>query len=456
MTTSESIKRIVEERFGWSFKNRNFEQNFHNFDDDSLYQLYCRLKAGAVDAETIICKALTIGETYFFRNSAHFEALRYQILPQIRKIKQRPLIIWSAGCATGEEPYSLAMAIREWAPELWPNNIRIIATDINACSIEYAMTGQYTNWSMRKIDPYWIQRYFVKQDNKFIVDSSLRDIIQFQQHNLACRTLPSDILLDQTALIICRNVFIYFSDTTIEQTVKLFYRALDKKGALILGHADHSRIPKSYWKTIYSPGTFYFCRNDENIVEKTQAVRIFLPEAANKRFQAAREKITTKVEDRVTHKTKTLEVAKPIQEPPQQQDKPIIVEDLIDKAWAAANCNNWNHARNLLQKIDKSTPLLSSHFLAAVIAERDGDLQTAHTAIKRALFLNKRFVIGHYFLAILYERENKIEDAVRSYHTILRIIDNQNTTTKLLYGDGLTVGRLREIAIWRIYELQIE
>lgn len=184
---------------------------------------------------------LTIGESYFFRDAGQFSLLRSVIFPELikRRKDERTLKIWSAGCSTGEEPYSLAVLLQEMIPDQSGWKISIVGTDINQTNIEKAKRGFYSSWSFRMVDPQVQSQYFVRHNNEWQIKENLREMVTFRYGNLVNDEFPnSESGLEYLDLIICRNVFVYFSSEAISLVLKKFHRTLKPGGYLITAHAE--------------------------------------------------------------------------------------------------------------------------------------------------------------------------------------------------------------------------
>src|SRR5262249_37544430 len=189
----------------------------------------------------LILAHLTIGETYFFRNGPQFDALRQHILPDIiqRRAATRGLRIWSAGCATGEEPYSLAMTVGGLLRDdpLW--HISILATDINPRFLDRAREALYSDWSFRETPDDMRARFWIKEASRWRLRPEIRGLVSFARLNLAEPCYPS-LINGTTAfdLLACRNVTIYFAAAPTRQVVERFFGALAPGGWLIVGHSE--------------------------------------------------------------------------------------------------------------------------------------------------------------------------------------------------------------------------
>lgn len=213
-----------------------------NFSED-YYQL---LKSSTLDGREEwkkLMMVLTNNESYFFRDKEQFFLLREHIFPELieRNQKSKTLRICSAGCSSGEEPYSLAIVLRELIPDLEQWNLKILGTDINQSALQKAQKGVYNSWSFRSVDPEIKQRYFKLIDSQYHLDQSIKEMVDFQPLNLMEGSFSypgSDI--KEIDLILCRNVFIYFGATAIAKVINKFSSALKPQGYLITGHAELS------------------------------------------------------------------------------------------------------------------------------------------------------------------------------------------------------------------------
>jgi chemotaxis protein methyltransferase CheR len=206
----------------------------------TLSELYADAVAGGPGWEAILTQ-LTIGETYFFRNGAQFDALREHILPELfdRRDSLRTLRLWSAGCATGEEPYSLAILLSELLPSDHSWNASILATDINPVFLARAREALYGNWSFRETPDELRTRYWAEEQGRWRLRSDIRRMVSFTRLNLAEPCFPA--IANGTSamdIIICRNVTIYFDEATTRQIAERFFGALTPGGWLIVGHAE--------------------------------------------------------------------------------------------------------------------------------------------------------------------------------------------------------------------------
>jgi chemotaxis protein methyltransferase CheR len=187
-----------------------------------------------------LAEHLTVGETYFFRDPALVAALRTVVLPELiqRRAPDRRLRIWSAGCSTGEEPYTLAILLQQQMVELDNWDVLLVGTDVNRASLRIAREAVYEPWSFRAVSDEFRARYFhpTGKSNAWQLTERVRRLVRFGWTNLAADPLtPPSAELD---LILCRNVTIYFDAATTERLYNALIAALAPGGWLVLGPSD--------------------------------------------------------------------------------------------------------------------------------------------------------------------------------------------------------------------------
>jgi chemotaxis protein methyltransferase CheR len=205
---------------------------------------------------------VTIGETYFFRYLDQFNALRSEVLPalikQRREARNYHLRLWCAGCATGEEPYSLAILLRDLIPDYQSWQITLLATDLNVQSLERAKLGVYRTWSFRNETPPEVQeRWFRAEQGYYRLDASVKKMVTFAPLNLTADEYPAvNNGTSNLDVIMCRNVTIYFEQETTRQIASRFFSALNDNGWLVVGHSEPNLttyqgfIPRNFTNTV--------------------------------------------------------------------------------------------------------------------------------------------------------------------------------------------------------------
>lgn len=183
---------------------------------------------------------LTTTETYFFRNTQQLESFEKEVIPTILRKKQElghsHLYLWSAGCSSGEEPYTLAMILLDTIPDIHKWKISLVGTDINTQVITKAKEGVYTARALRETPRRYIMKYFTKQDDQYLIRDRVKQMVSFRVGNLLDQQNSS--LNQNLDCIFCRNVLIYFDLDTCKTVVKMFYDNLTRNGYLFLGHSE--------------------------------------------------------------------------------------------------------------------------------------------------------------------------------------------------------------------------
>ncbi len=218
-----------------------------------------------------LAEELTVGETYFFRNSDQFRALEEVALPARLKVRgaEKRLSILSAACSSGEEAYSLAVVARELVDPSWTVAIR--AVDLNPAALARAEAGRYSSWSLRETPPEVIARWFIQQGRSFVLDREIRDAVTFEQRNLA---VDDPDLWREGAydIVFCRNVIMYFKPAVQQQVIGRIVRALAPGGYLFLGHAETLRGLSPDFHLVHTHGTFYYQRKGDLELETPRPV----------------------------------------------------------------------------------------------------------------------------------------------------------------------------------------
>jgi len=198
---------------------------------------------------------ITTNHTFFMREADHFDYFREKVLPYLSgTVKNRDLRIWSAGCSTGQEPYTLAMIIADYFDNnkaFW--DTKILATDISEKVLSAAIEGIYDSDEVETLPSMWRINYFQKlDDGKYIVSDNLKKEVIFRRFNLMEKTFP---FRKKFHTVFCRNVMIYFRHSTKMELINKFYDAIEYGGYLFIGHTES--IPRSETKFQYiMPGIY--------------------------------------------------------------------------------------------------------------------------------------------------------------------------------------------------------
>ena len=229
---------------------------------DSFHQLLFHLKYHpSRDSERRrMLQHLTNNESYFFRETAQLDVLRDELLPAFhegpRTRRRGGIRLLSAGCARGEEAYTLAMVVDASQVPLDPG-VTILGVDVDEAALQAARCGRFREHSFRRIPPSIRQRYFEREgDGTWCVDDRIRSAVDFRQANLvdegSWRSIPPQ------DVIFCRNVLIYFSDESMRRAVRILHAALAPGGYLFLGHSESLSRVATPLETVRRPGTVFY------------------------------------------------------------------------------------------------------------------------------------------------------------------------------------------------------
>ena len=226
----DDSKYLLEKRLSRRIRTHHFS----NFREYFRYLLYNKNRDEELAS---IIDILTVNETYFFREQNQLKTFSEEILLELKEINKgsRRIRVWSAGCSTGEEPYTIAMLILEKG-HLHTWNVEIFGSDINQRVLQVARSGAYRKNSFRTTEPYFLIKYFKKENDSFIISDNVKQYVNFSYLNLLD---PFKVkLVGLVDVIFCRNVLIYFDHPSRKKVIDMFYERLAEGGYLLLGHAE--------------------------------------------------------------------------------------------------------------------------------------------------------------------------------------------------------------------------
>lgn len=373
---------------------------------------------------------LTIGETYFFRQHEHFDILRDTIFPDLleRCRAARRLRIWSAGCATGAEPYSIDMLLElEMEPRVAGWEISIVATDINSDFLARARTARFGAWAFRET-PEWIQlRCFVRHGSSWELRPEFRRRVSFQHHNLATGEPLSIAPFD---LVMCRNVMIYFAPDLFRLTVARFYDALAPGGWLLVGHAEPNMSAFAQFRQVHAGAVTVYQK----------------PERRSAAPPAAPEPIPLPAPPAALRQPRFPPPPLPVTAPP-VEPSPALAAPGFDEVRLLADRGEWARAAALGRRLTEEEPLLAiAHFTLGLILEHTESCREAERSLRRAIYLDRRFVLAHYHLGACLQRERRTEHARRAFRNVLQLLGGLPPEETVEHGDGMTVAELRELS----------
>lgn len=399
----------------------------------------------------MLASHLTVGETYFFREKRSLDILEQQILPELLRARaqtEKHLRIWSAGCCSGEEPYSIAMLLDRLIPDLEKWNVTILATDINPLFLRKAEQGVYGAWSFRDTPGWLKEQYFTKrQDGGFEIQPRIRRMVTFSYLNLAEDAYPS--LVNSTNavdVIFCRNVLMYFVQQRAKKVIAKLHRSLVDGGWLITSPAETSTVLFSAFTAVEFPGAFLY-RRMANSGPRTVAVRHPVPwhdgeaTAPHAPELAAFSVAQSTFAPELLHEAGG-EQATESEDSPEHDER----ETPQCKARACADEGRLAEASAWCEKAIAADKLNPAHYyLLATIEQERGQNEAAERSFGRALYLEPDFALAHFSLGNLCLSGGRRREARRHFGNALTLLRACPTDALLPESDGLSAGRLVEI-----------
>lgn len=482
----ERFRTVLERRTGLAFEDAKL-----GFLGEVLRQriivagrapgAYLEWLGATADSDEIaaLAEKLTVPETYFFRNIDQFHAFAEQVVPERSAARGNGgrLQILSAGCASGEEPYTLAILLREIMGDTSPISIR--AVDINPAMLERARRARYSSFSLRETPAEMQERWFSLDGRDVVLNDSIRRAVTFHRGNLA-ENDPDLWPPEYYDVVFCRNVIMYLTPDTARRLVERITRALVPGGYLFLGHAETLRGLSSEFHLCHTHGTFYYRRNtalgaidlpSPPTVERSQAERP--AETEDPTWMGAIRMATEQIE-RLTRSS-----------PPRTQPLPTgtrgggwdlgqalgllgqerIAEalDLVDNLPAEAATDTdvlllqavlLTHG-GLLDRAEETCRRLlaiddlnaGAHYLLALCREGAGDLAGAAEQDRVAVYLDPGFAMPRMHLGLLARRAGRVDVARRELGQALTLLQREDSSRILLFGGGF--GRETLIALCR-------
>ena len=414
---------------------------------------------------------LTVGETCFFRYRAHHDALVQAVLPELlaRAAPSRRLRFWSAGCSTGEEPYSLAMKLLDNFPQLHDWDVRILATDINKRSLRQAREGIYRERALRQAEPRYRERYFRQSGDYFILDQRVRSLVRFSYLNLQSPVFPdADNGTAGLDLILCRNVLIYFRAETVRQIVARFARCLNPEGYLFLGHAETLQNVSDRFQRHYQHGAFFYQLKGG---QRAMAVPLAPPLPAP--APAPGLPVASPVPPpRPAPPAKAPAVAA-VPAPPDPRplyeqglaafdredfttaehffDQVLAIDPahplaLVGKGLICANQGRYDESRQWCARAIRYDDLCpAAYLLRGLILDMEEQLERALVEYQKVLWLDRDFVMAFYLSARVHGRLGQTEQQLRALRNAIRILEKQAGLEVIPFSGGLSRPVLLEI-----------
>lgn len=431
--------------------------------DASEYVGRLRQRAGEQELRSLI-PLVTVGKTEFFRDTRQFLAFERNVFPSVlerAKTEGRPARLWSAGCATGEEPYSLSMVALEKGGA--KDTVEIWATDLNPAATESAARAFFPARRLVGVSEERIQRFFTPVENGYQLIEPVRELIKFEGHNLAA-PVWTQVQARSLDVIFCRNVIIYFDQPTIVGVMERFFESLRPGGWMLLGYSESLFKISTRFEMVEVGGTFAYQRPLNPVrrapAPATTVTRPSAPIPAPVPSAPPAPRSPTDVETvlRNLKRQDPRPLPRPSAPPlppsaPRPPPTKTPVERLAEVIAAIeagdfpralrtvrrlsddepddlaarltlgnvhALMGNLDEAREAYQQALSREPLCVEARLYTALAEmQGGQLEDARIELQRALFLEPTLAVGHYLLGQVHERRADVDAALRSYRNAI-------------------------------------
>jgi chemotaxis protein methyltransferase CheR len=435
------------------------------------------LSQGQIEA---LASHLTVGETYFFRENCSLEILDKHIVPGLiraRKGLGKAIKIWSAGCSTGEEPYSVAIVLSKLmaGPEKW--NVEILATDLNARSLQKASEGIYGEWSFRGT-PAWVRRTYCEavEDDRWAIVPTIKKMVSFAQLNLIDDAYaPFTNYPNSQDVIFCRNVLMYFTPEGMRKVVRQLHRSLATDGWLIVSPTETSQELFSEFATI-TLGDVTLYRKSATHPSTTLALPLLdedrsgvqLPEWTMQAPELVRiahgEPNQEAPEDQtclesVASSKASYEQALRLYEQGRYEDMEQVIVALPPQdgdhasttlLLARSYANQGKLAAALVwcdKAIAADKMAARAYYLRATILQEQGSIPEALLALKHAVYAEPQFVLGHFSLGNLALKDGRLKESEKHFENVFLLLAQYQPEDIVPESEGLSAGKLREMIV---------
>jgi chemotaxis protein methyltransferase CheR len=420
-----------------------------------------------------LARELTIGETYFFRNSDQFRALAEVALPDriAARSQDRRLSLLSAGCASGEEAYSLAIVARDCLPDpAW--QMSILAVDANADSLARAASARYSPWSLRETPPEVQRRWLRPEGRDFVLDRVISSAVRFEHRNLMAE--DAGVWPAETYdVVFCRNMLMYFTPEAMQTLVARITHSLVPGGYLYLGHAETLRGISVDYHLRHTHGTFYYQRKDLLDGRRVAAAPAWRPAppmatAAPAEPDWATSWVETiqRASQRVERLTRSALPSRSLEPvdapatglafalellkmerfsealalvPPPLRPTAADADLLLLRAVLLAHSGKLDDAEQACRALlDRDELNAAAHYLLALCREGVGDRRGALEHDQVAVYLGPSFAMPRLHLGLLARRNGERETARRELEQAMVLLEQEDASRVLLFGGGFS------------------
>ncbi len=466
MSDIDRLRTLIERRFGLLFDETKRDllaevlaRRIHDTRTEAAAYLALLDSAAARDELRALADRLTVAETYFFRYAEQFRALADTALPERLQARAgaRDLSILSAGCASGDEPYSIAILLHERIPDIERWNIRIHAVDVSPSAIRKAERAGYSEWSMREMPTELRLRYFTLEGGQYVLAPHVRRLVTFEERNLTVDD-PAFWRPNAFDVVFCRNVVMYFSPEAARRVIARIAQALAPAGFLFLGHAETLRGLSNDYRLRHSHDTFYYQRREG-------ASEPLLPEPppsappileTNTDWMDAIQRASERIADLATRSARP--PASPAREPDlsvaldlvRQERFAEAIEQVPDDAAASAdarllraalltNAGRPKEAEEVCRRLLSGDDLnAGAHYLMALCREHERDVAGALDHDRKAIHLDAAFAMPHLHWGLIAKRTADVAIARRELAAAGSLLGREDASRILLFGGGFT------------------
>lgn len=485
----ERLRALIASRLGLEFASDKFSylaevaQKRLVATTCSSFESYLELlasRARGVEELRWLAQELTVTETFFFRGAEHFRVFEEVVLARARA-RGRRLRVVSAGCASGEEPYSLAIVTRESTPDLASWDAQITAIDVNPAMLRKAASGRYSSWSLRATPEAVKRAYFRSDGRDFVIDGGIRDAVVFEERNLA-DDQPSFWAGLQCDAIFCRNVLMYFSPELMQRIVSWLSQALLPGGFLFLGHAETLRGLSQEYHLCHTHEAFYYQKRGEAeasslaglpsqraaqsldllpsvvrtatswvdaIQQASERIAVLANERGLPRATATRQQVAHGEQRAAARRTEltlaldlmrqerfaeALELVRSLSpDSSEDPDTLLLLAVLLTNQGALADAER--ACRRLLALDELSA---GAHYLMALCREHVADRASALEHDQTAIYLDASFAMPHLHLGLLSKRSGERALARRELSQALLLLAREDASRLVLFGGGFS------------------
>lgn len=406
------------------------------------YLWWVESPAGAAERQRLL-DTVTIQETHFFRNLPQLEALRATVLPELitrARSSRRPLTIWSAGCSTGEEPYTLAMLLLGLFDTLGQVPVRIIGTDVSDSALVVARQGIYAGRTIELAEPAAVERWFDRRsDGSYSVSQQVRELVDFRLQNLVTDPPPLDA--GEIDLVVCRNVTIYFGRDTTKALVQRFHRGLVEGGYLLLGHAETLWQVSDAFSLVPVGEAFIYRKDASPVRSRRQPAGPTTSRPPTASSPAAKRGVRDVLRSPVRLPRRLPEPAPKTPVTP----LPSPIEDLAAAREMLAQ-GRYSEAASLAERSTAAQPMLVEGYVVEGRAlANQGNDDGAIAALRKAVFLDPRAGHAHFLLATTLSRVGDPTGAALSFHAAAETLPFASAETVAELLDGRAVADLVDL-----------